>query len=160
VAEFLGTNPNFELGQSIDFLAAHYGQQEWVVEGGAAVHNLAGGGRPEPHDLDIVCRDPGMQRDFNGPNYFDIKSLALWMGCKGLEPAPDLWHHVMDTSIPATVAGADVRLMSPALIAAGKSFPYLGRPQRQKDILDIELLGVKPYELEAAKARMLGAIAL
>jgi hypothetical protein len=50
--------------------------------------------------------------------------------------------------------------MDPALIAAGKSFPYGGRPQRPKDIHDIELLGITPPELDAAKAKLLGSVAL
>ena len=159
-AEFVHANPDFNLEASLEFFADRYSGQEWVLEGGAAVHQLTGGNRPEPHDLDVVCLDPAIQNDFNGFEYFDIKSIDLWMAFKGLAVPTGFWEHVMDTSVPANVAGTAVRLMHPSLIAAGKSFPYAGRPQRAKDIRDIELLDVSLAQLDSAKARMVGAVAL
>jgi len=154
VAKFIENNPNFDLSNSLLFLVENYSGQEWIIEGGVAVRHYVGEQRIEPHDLDIVCLDKQMQADFNGSMYFDVKELDFWMSGKRLETQAGLWSYIMSTSVMANIHGVDVRLMSPAIIAAGKSFGYFGRPLRDKDITDIRMLGLSEQEINMARQRL------
>jgi hypothetical protein len=66
-----------------------------------------------------------------------------------------VWKNIVATSRPVEIDGLTVRVMHPAIIAAGKS--TLARmAQRPKDISAIELLGVTAEQLDAATKLLQG----
>lgn len=165
VREFFEANPKFDVQKSLQFLVTHYPDTDsWVVDSGVAVQLLTGKRELIPRDIDIVCQSDEMEDDFghtNGldPNdirYIDVKSIKHWLGGRVLGvDEQTIWKNLVMTSKFIDVNGLSVRIMHPAIIAAGKS--ALARmTQRPKDITDIELLAVSPEELEAATKLLQG----
>ncbi|MGB4759141.1 MAG: hypothetical protein WBP26_03715 [Candidatus Saccharimonadales bacterium] len=165
VKDFFVANPEFNVEKSLLFLAAHYPDSDsWVVDSGVAVQLLTGKRKLEPRDLDIVSQTDEMEDDFghtngldpNDSRYIDVKSIKHWLS--GRVPEVDeqtIWKYVIATSKFIEVSGLRVRVMHPALIAAGKS--TLARmAQRPKDSSDIELLQVTPEQLDAATKLLQG----
>ena len=165
VREFFATNPELDVEQSLRFLVENYPDtNSWVVDSGVAVQLLTGKRELASRDIDIVCRTDEMEDDFghtNGRNpddnrYIDVKSIKHWLSGRVMGADEQAtWGHILASSKVADVSGLAVRVMHPAIIAAGKS--TLARmTQRPKDITDLELLSVSEEELDAATKLLQG----
>ena len=150
VAEFFADNPEFNVTDNLAFLAEHYPDtSSWIVEGGVAVQALTGRRESPPGDIDVICRDRGMEADFGHSDgfdpsdrrYIDVKTTEDWLQRKRVVESgePSLWDYVLASSLSITIDGFPVHVMHPALIAAGKSTLFQGL-QRPKDISDVALL--------------------
>ncbi len=158
VGQFLTDHPNFEPHSAIDFLLDNFPQMDdqgvvWILEGGLAVDILTNGRRQAVTDIDVVSRNGVMQSEF-GCSYFDIKSVESWLAAKGLPSGPQPTRQLLASSVPITFMGRTLVIMRPDLIAAGKSYDFLGRPPRDKDKRDIALLGILDSDLEIARRQL------
>jgi hypothetical protein len=171
VARFYDQNPELDVGRSLAFVTKNYPDTSvWVIEGGVAVQALTRSRAVQPHDLDIVCQDPTMEAAFGYPEqpdlsqtrgpdrYIDVKTLERWLRRKRLvvPGEPSLWEHVLALSLPMAIEGSPVRVLHPALIAAGKSTLFQGTQRRPKDEHDVQLLAVSDEQVMAATELLLG----
>jgi hypothetical protein len=152
-AEFFQTHPEFAVSDSLAFLAQHYPDtSEWIVDSGVAVQALTGERPGQPSDIGHSNGiDPTDRR------YIDVKSIDHWLLGRGagLADPSSLWPYIVALSLPRDIEGHSVRIMHPAIIAAGKS-TMARMTQRPKDIADLELLAVEPKQLQAATELLRG----
>jgi hypothetical protein len=166
VVEFFHSHPEFDVSSSLAFLTQHYPDTSgWIVDSGVAVQALTGRRMDQPSDIDVVCRDVGMETDFGHGNgldpterrYIDIKSIDHWLLGRGVKFADpiSLWKYIADLSSHCSIEGYSVMVMNPAIIAATKS-TMARMTQRPKDIADLALLSVDPDQLHAATELLRG----
>ncbi|HSW78327.1 MAG TPA: hypothetical protein VLG36_06020 [Candidatus Chromulinivoraceae bacterium] len=165
-AEFFRNHPEFTVSDSLTFLTDHYPDtSEWIVDSGVAVQALTGRREGYPSDIDIVSLSPDMETDFGHSDgidpadrrYIDVKSIDHWLLGRGagLADPSSLWPYIVALSLPRDIEGHSVRIMHPAIIAAGKS-TMAKMTQRPKDTADLELLAVEPGQLQAATELLRG----
>jgi len=115
-----------------------------------------------PNDIDVVSRDDSMEEDFGHSSgldssdvrYIDVKSINHWLRGRVQSFDGDMvWRSIIASSQDLNVNGVTVRVMHPAIIAAGKSTLARMVP-RTKDAEDIKLLNVSDLEIEAATKLM------
>jgi hypothetical protein len=136
-----------------------------IVDSGIAVQALTGERLGRPSDIDIVSHGPDMEADFGHSNgidptdrrYIDVKSIDHWLLGRGvgLADSSSLWPYIVALSTPRNIEGHLVRIMHPAIIAAGKN-TMARMAQRPKDIADLALLAVEPEQLQAATELLRG----
>ncbi len=165
-AEFFRSHPEFIVSDSLAFLAEHYPDtSQWIIDSGVAIQALTGHRDGYPSDIDVVSLSPRMEADFGHSNgidpadrrYIDVKSIDHWLLGRGsgLTDPPSLWPYIVALSLPRNIEGHFVRIMHPAIIAAGKS-TMAKMTQRPKDVADLELLAVEPEQLQAATELLRG----
>ena len=74
----------------------------------------------------------------------DVKSLDHWLLGRGSTQGDQssLWEYISALSVPVDIDGHIVKVMHPALVAAGKS-TMAKMAQRPKDLTDLRLLAVR-----------------
>lgn len=136
------------------------GRIQYVLEGGAAVTILRSNRMIRPHDLDILIYDDRLKEELKAddPDWNDVHTVRDWFFLRGIPYTPSGESYLKRSHRRVRYDGHEVIILSPAVLAASKTFSYEGSDApREKDLFDIINLKIPGKIVDRVRAHLVGS---
>ncbi len=153
VQRYIEGNPNRTWRDNLAFLIDNFPQVQneqiqYLIEGGTGV-KLLRPQRVDPEDIDFITRSEELALQFSSTPGLDAKSVELWFKFRAsrLLFTPQNVEKLFNLTQEVEFQGRKIHILKPTVLAMSKDTRKWFNP-RQKDMDDINLLGVSDDEIE------------